>query len=209
MSQLSVFDYTTSITIGSIAADMAIAGALNIGIWEFVVAIAIYAIFTILFSELTDRSILLRRWITGSPVVLFSDNTFYYNNMRYAKMDLCEFLTQCRINGYFDLANIHMAILESNGKISFIPVSANRPVLPSDMGLSPTQEDIVANVIMDGKVMKENLQKAGRDRNWLEKELSANGIKEIKKVLLATCDANGVFRVYLKSMSKNKKTVLI
>ena len=51
MSQLSMFDYIIGITIGSIAAEMAT--ALETEFWQPLLAMAIYAIISILFSILS------------------------------------------------------------------------------------------------------------------------------------------------------------
>lgn len=57
----------------------------------------------------------------GNALVLFHDGKIYEKNLLKAKIDLDDFLTQCRNNGYFNLSDIHAAILETNGKISFLP----------------------------------------------------------------------------------------
>lgn len=80
-------------------------------------------------------------------------------------MDLGEFLVQCRVNGYFDLTDIQTALLEPNGKISFLPVSNKRPVTGEDLNISPSQNYLVANVIIDGKIMSQNLKHMGNNEN--------------------------------------------
>ena len=113
-------------------------------------------------------------------------------------MDVDEFLVECRVNGYFDLSQIDSAILEPNGKISFLPVTEDRPATPKDLGIKPVQEEIFANVIIDGKVMEYNLKHAGKDRNWLDKQLDGQNIKKLEDVFLAICDKHGNFHVFPK-----------
>ena len=113
-------------------------------------------------------------------------------------MDVDEFLVECRVNGYFDLSQIESAILEPNGKISILPVSEERPATPKDLGITPTQEEVFANIIIDGKVMKENLKHVGRDMNWLNQKLEGQNIKKIEDVFLAICDKQDNFYVYPK-----------
>ncbi len=78
-------------------------------------------------------------------------------------------MTECRTNGYFYLSDIQSAIFETNGKISFIPVSTKRPVTPQDLNINVAKEAPVANVIMDGHIMQENLRHTGNDEIWLKK----------------------------------------
>lgn len=196
ISQLSIFDYITSITIGSIAAEMAT--SLKDNFMEPLVAMIVYAIVSIIISVSTSHSIKLRRMITGRTLVLFKNGKLNIENFKKAKMDIDEFLTQCRTSGYFDLEDIHTAILETNGKVSILPKSLKRPATPEDLNLNPKQESMVANIISDGIVLSENLKSTGNNEAWLQKNLKAHGIKSPKDVFLATCDDENNFIVYAK-----------
>ena len=87
----------------------------------------------------------------------------YRDCLKKAKLDLNEFLTECRNNGYFNLSEIQTAIMETNGKISILPAAASRPVTPADINLTPAQEKLPVNLIIDGVVLYENLQAIGKD----------------------------------------------
>jgi uncharacterized membrane protein YcaP (DUF421 family) len=113
-------------------------------------------------------------------------------------MDVSEFLTECRSKGYFNLANIQTALLEPNGKISILPAAANRPITPQDMNLSPEQEKPAVNVVLDGKILHANLRYTGNDEIWLQKQLAAQGVHELKNIFLATCDGKNNLSVYLR-----------
>lgn len=51
----------------------------------------------------------------------------------------------------FDLKELQTAILEENGRISFLAKSEHRPVSPSDLNLSPHKEWLLPTYIMDGE----------------------------------------------------------
>lgn len=121
MSQLSMFDYIVSITIGSIAAEMST--SLENNFLEPVIAMAVYGIVATVISYFTCKSIKIRRIVSGRGKILYDNGKLYRKNLIKSKLDLNEFLMQCRINGYFNLADIQTAILEPNGRISFLPVS--------------------------------------------------------------------------------------
>ena len=116
---------------------------------------------------------------------------------------------QCRVNGYFDLSKLETIILEGNGKLSILPKGTDRPATPADLALSPQQEFMVANVIIDGKIMKENLRHAGKDENWLHTYLKGQGASRVEDVLLATCSMDGQLTVFLKENKKEAVDVLI
>ena len=157
MSQLTMFDYIVSITIGSIAAEMAT--SLENNYMEPLVAMVVYGLVTVLISYITCRSLKMRRFFTGRAKILLDNGKLYRENFKSAKIDLNDFLMECRVNGYFNLSDIQTAILEPNGKISFLPNVLKRPATPEDLNLSPTQENVVINVILDGVLLKENLSK--------------------------------------------------
>ena len=124
MSQLSMFDYVVSITIGSIAAEMST--SLENNFLEPFISMVVYGIVATAISYFTCKSIKIRRIVSGRGKILYDNGKFYRKNLIKSKLDLNEFLMQCRINRYFNLADIQTAILEPNGRISFLPVSRKK-----------------------------------------------------------------------------------
>lgn len=94
MSQLSMFDYIIGITIGSIAAEMST--ALESDFMQPVVAMAVYAAVSIIISIFSYKSLKFRRIISGNSLILFDNGQLYRDNLKKAKLDLNEFLMQCR-----------------------------------------------------------------------------------------------------------------
>ena len=99
MSQLSMFDYIIGITIGSIAAEMST--ALESDFMQPVVAMAVYAVVSIIISILSYKSIKARRIISGTSLILLDNGELYRNNLKKAKLDLNEFLMLCRTSRIF------------------------------------------------------------------------------------------------------------
>lgn len=196
LSQLTTFDYINSITIGSIAAEMAT--SLEDNFWEPLIAMIVYAIFIILVSLISSKSIKARRILSGSPLVLYENGTFYRENFKKSKIDLSDFFIQCRSNGYFNIADIQSAILEPNGKISFLPLSLKRPATPEDLNLQPPIEKPTYNIVIDGCLLEHNLKAIGRDHNWLDKQLKQQKVDKISDIYLATFDNSDNLSIYLK-----------
>lgn len=205
VSEMSMFDYINGITIGSIAAEM----ATDIEHFEKpLLAMIIYALADVAISYSTNKSIKLRRFFTGKPLILMNNDKIYYNSLKKARLDVSEFLLLCRNSGYFDISDIQTAILECNGKLSILPKSENRPMTPKDMNFIPNTDAMVANVVIDGKIMYKNLHHTGKDEKWLHGQLKSQGIKDLKDVLLATCDIDNTVTVYQKYANKPKEDIL-
>ena len=109
----------------------------------------------------------------------------YRENLKKAKLDLSELMLMCREQGYFDLEDIETAVFEHNGKLSILPKATSRPMTPADLNLGAKQAHIGVELIMDGRIMGENLLRVGRDANWLEKQVKANGYSSVRDILLA------------------------
>ena len=195
VSQLDFLDYITGITIGSIGAELATDLE---NMWKPLVAIAVYALITWLLSLMNLKSLRARKFSNGSPTIIMDNGKLYRQNMKKAKLELSEFMVMCRQQGYFDLSAIQTAVFEYNGKLSILPAAQHRPVTPDDMKLAPEQERIFAEVIMDGRILEENLKRMGRDAAWLNKQLRAQGIGGAGEVFLGLCDNELNLSCYLK-----------
>lgn len=204
ISQMSMFDYINSISIGSIAAEM----ATDLETWyQPLTAMIVYGLVTAAINIVTCKSVSLRKIFNGRPLILYQNGKLYKDNLYRAKLDLNEFLTRCRSAGYFDLAHLDSVVLETNGQLSFLPLDQYRPLTPSDIQISPKASGLRINLIMDGKVLKENLVSVGQNEEWLKKQLHSLGIGQISDVFLAYCDHEGNFMAY-RSLKSSKDTLL-
>lgn len=197
IAQLDFFDYITGITIGSIAAEMATELEEP---WKALVALVIYGGVTLLLSVISNKFQRTRKYLNGTPTILMDHGKLYHENMKKAKLDLSEFMVMCRQQGYFDLTNIQTAVFEYNGKLTILPVSSQSPATPGDMNLAPRQEQLFTELIMDGRVLEDNLKRMGLDMTWLNEKLKQQKIRSTKDVFLAVCDRNGKFVAYEKSV---------
>ena len=207
ISHLTMFDYINSITIGSIAAEMAT--SLEDNFMQPLVAMIVYGLLIVLISIISNKSIKLRRIINGKSSILLDNGILYKESFKKAKLDIGEFLIACRDKGYFNLSDIQTAILEPNGKISILPNVKKRNTTPEDLNLSPKQEQIVSNIIIDGVLLKDNLKSTGKNETWLQKELNKQSISNIKDVFLATCDSNNNLSVYVKIKEKIQRDAFV
>ena len=182
VSQMTMFDYVVGITIGSVAAELATeleepAKPLT--------ALIIYGVVAVLISILTNKSVKARAVVTGKPLVLLENGVIYRENLKKARLDLNEFLTYCRIGGWFDLNQLQSAVLEHNGVVSFLPKETDRPATPTDLNLNPKQAKVQMPFVMDGKLLEDNIRQAGKEEAWVRRALLRQGYRDETAVLLA------------------------
>ncbi len=182
IAQLDFFDYICGITIGSIAAELATELEEP---FKPLIALGIYGIASLLLNLLAHKFPRTRKYINGTPTIVMNEGKIYRKNLKQAKLDLSEFMLLCREQGYFDIDEIQCAIFEHNGKLSVLPKAANRPATPEDLKIPAKAAHIGTEIIMDGRIMGENLSRCGFDVEWLKNELKSQGYSDEKEIFLA------------------------
>lgn len=206
VSQLNVFDFIIGITLGNLAAAMAVNKEVNL--FSGILAMAIYAISSILVSYLTTKSIKARRFFTGAPIIIVQDGKIIEESLNKVRFDINDFLEECRVSGYFDLSEIEYAIMEANGQLSFLPKSKFVPLTPNDMKIKTPYKGLTANLVIDGKIMENNLKEIGKDKKWLLKRLENNGYSNLDNILLVICDTDEKLTIYEKNLDLKPSKVL-
>lgn len=196
ISQLTFYDYIITVTLGNLAAQMATSPDENF--FPTLIAMVIYAAFAFMSSLLARKSRRFRSFISGQPIILMEKGRLYRDSFTKARVNLDDFEASLRAQGYFDVNQVGYVIMEHNGQMSVLPKSCARPVTTGDMNLQVDGEELLSDVIMDGKVMTNNLRLIGRDQAYLKGRLQSAGLK-LEDVFLATCDQQGAMVFYPKA----------
>jgi uncharacterized membrane protein YcaP (DUF421 family) len=189
IGQLQPFELVITIMISELA-------AIPMQDTEIPLLNGIIPILTLLFiqislSLLSLKSPLVRKIICGGPSILIENgkiNEFELVRLRYSLSDLLE---QLRLKSIPNIADIEYAILETSGKLSVIPKSQKRPVVPADLSLETTYEGIPVLLIVDGKLQGENMKKFNLSEAWLLTELKKFNLRSWNEVFLASLDSSG------------------
>ena len=187
MAQLDFFDYITGITIGSVAAELATELEEP---WKPLIAMLIYGMASLGLTIIAHKFPKTRKFVNGTPTIVLDNGKLYRKNMKKAKLELSEFMVMCRQEGYFNINDIETAVFEYNGRLTILPKSTKRPITPEDMNITPQKEQINTEIIMDGRILDENLKRLGVNLSWLDKKLKEQGLKSAEDVYLGICDNN-------------------
>ena len=193
MAQLDFFDYIIGITIGSIAAELATELESP---WKPLVAMVIYGVVALGLTMVAHKFPKTRKFINGTPTIIMSNGKIYRDNMKKAKLELSEFMVLCRQEGYFNINDIETAIFEYNGRITILPKSEKSPLTPKDMNLKPGKAEFCTEIIMDGRILHENLQRLGLGLGWLDKQLKSQNYTSAKEIFLGICDGNNALTLF-------------
>ena len=144
----------------------------------------------LLISILNLKSMKAREIICGKPRILIYRGKIDENALKKERFTLNELQERLRDKNIVNIFDVEYAILETSGQISVIEKSNKRYTIPEDFGITPEYEGIPYDLVVDGKVMTENLNKLKKDYKWLESEVLKFGYKP-DQALLVTIDGKG------------------
>lgn len=118
LSDLSVFDFVITITMGPIAGNTIISK--NTSVIEGFVAIATLALLQYILVILNNKFKFIEKVLEIDPTLLYYKGKYFKKNMRDMRITKEDILQQVRTQSGTVLENVNAVILESNGKLSVI-----------------------------------------------------------------------------------------
>jgi len=170
-----------------------------------VIAIITLLFVQVSFSVLSLKFLWFRSVLDGRYSVIIANGVIHEAEMRKARYNLDELLEQLRLNSVFNLEDVEFAVLETSGDLSVLLKSQARPVTPKDLQLETGYEGLPLVLILDGKVMHGELEKAQLGEGWLRTELEKRGVKDPGEVLIATLSTTGRLFVQLKEAVRRQR----
>lgn len=153
-------------------------------------------------SYITLKSERARGVICGKPSILIEKSKIMEHELKRIRYNLNDLIEQLRLKDVTNISDVEYAILETSGQLSVILKSDKRTVQPKDLNIAPVYDDLPRTLIMDGRVLHQNLIIANKDVSWLETELSKSGVKRFQDVFFACLDSQGQLFYQSKSSSK-------
>ena len=144
----------------------------------------------LLISIINLKSLKAREIICGKPRILIYRGKIDENALKKERFTLNELQERLRDKNIVNIFDVEYAILETSGQISVIEKSNKRYTIPEDFGIMPEYEGITYDLVVDGKVMTDNLKVLNKDYNWLTNEVLKFGYKP-EEALLVTIDGRG------------------
>ena len=193
VSQLNIFDYVIGISLGNLAAEMTINS--DITIINGFLAMAIYGSCSLFVSFITSKSIIARRFLSGVPVILIENGKLSKKALKKVKLDVNDLLQDAREDGIFDLSEVEFAVMEASGKVTFLKKGEYHSLTPHDIKLKASPTGLVANLVIDGNIMYENLKSVHKDEKWLLDTIHQKGY-ELRDIFLLTFDVEKKITIY-------------
>ena len=200
IKNLTLYDYILSMTIGSIAADCII--SLDTPLYDGIIAILVFGIIGYIVSLVTYHNHTVEEIMDGEPLVLFENNNFNYQNLETAKISVAKVLENCRLKGCFDLNELDCAVLEPSGDISVLLKGKSQPITSNDLKntiqKNSKKQTLNYLIVVDGIINENELEKAHKNKSWLNQYLQKNK-KKLEDISLLTIDKNQKITMFNKN----------
>ena len=199
IGQLQPFELAIAIMIADLAAVPM--SELGIPLTNGIIPILALLVMYMIISVLNMKSIKFRKVISGQPSILIYRGRIDEKVLRKERITINELQERLRVDNIFNLSEVEYAILETNGEVTVIQKPEKRNVIVEDLNINPEYEGIPYDLVVDGKIMEENLKAIGRDKIWLKKQLKKFDANP-SNTLIATLDGKGDFFCQKKEKEK-------
>lgn len=190
IGQLQPFELAISIMIADLATiPMAESG---IPITSGIIPILGLLVMHLTISLINLKSIRAREIICGKPSILIYRGKIQEDKLKKERFTINELEERLRDQNIFNIGDVEYAILETSGQVTVIQKPNKRTTTPEDFNIMPEYEGIAYDLVVDGKIMKENLKKLGKNNTWLTNQLKPYKIKP-EQALIVTLDGKGNF----------------
>lgn len=173
----------------------------GIPITNGIIPILALLLIQLIIAIINLKSIKLRKLICGMPSILIFRGKIDEKVMKKEKFTINELQERLRQNNVFNIGDVEYAILETSGQLTVIQKPEKRNTIPEDFNIIPEYEGIPYDLVIDGKVMHQNLKAIGKNYNWLYKQVEKFKIKP-EQALVVTFDGKGQIFCQAKEVKK-------
>ncbi|KZE67425.1 hypothetical protein AWM68_19485 [Fictibacillus phosphorivorans] len=191
MGKLSIIDFVVSIMIAELAV-ISIEDP-KIPMINSLVSIFVLLGIQLLLALISLKSRRMREIVDGKPSLIIREGEVDEDEMKKQRYNFDDLLTQLRENNIKSLNEVEFGILETTGKLSVIKKN-------EDSNRTPFQ--MILPLILDGKILEDNLEKMDKTSFWLRQELKKVGFKDIKSISFCTLNDDG--SLYVDEMNNKK-----
>lgn len=188
IGQLQPFELAISIMIADLASiPMTETG---IPLTRGIIPILGLLVMHLTISVLNLKSIKARQVICGKPTILIYRGKIDEKALIKERFTINELEERLRGNNVVNIGDVEYAILETSGQVTVILKPNKRNTIPEDFNIMPDYEGIPYDLVVDGKVMYDNLTAIGRNYAWLRKEVGKFNMAP-EEALIVTFDGKG------------------
>ena len=191
IGQLQPFELAISIMIADLSTiPMADSG---IPITNGIIPILGLLMMHLIISIINIKSIRAREIICGKPSILIYRGKIDEKVLKKERFTINELQERLRGSDIVNIGDVEYAILETSGQVTVIQKPNKRTTTPEDFDIMPEYEGIPYDLVIDGKVMYNNLKLIQKDYEWLKKEVGKFGFEPEQALIVTLNGKNQIF----------------
>ncbi|WP_446898623.1 DUF421 domain-containing protein [Clostridium sp. LBM24168] len=197
ISRITFYDFIVGVTIGSIAVRIAL-GPQESPLLA-VISLVVISILVVITDYLSTKSFKFRILLDGEPVVVISNGKILDYNLKKIKITISQLIMQLREKDIFNIEDVEFAIIESDGELTVLPKINKQLITVGDLNIQRKYTGLTSDIIIDGKIMYNNLKAVNHDEQWVKEQLECHNIYDIKKVFYAGLNSSGILYISVKT----------
>ena len=150
-----------------------------------IIPILLIASIEIIISAVKNRSEKLKAIVEGTPDYIIYKGRILQQRLYDNRISINELLSELRTQGIGNISEVEYAILEQGGSLSVMKKGESR---------------LAHAVVIDGRIIEEELKKQGYNETWVKKRLNERKL-ELGHVLIMTVDDGGRIDIVIKDGS--------
>ncbi|WP_238882627.1 DUF421 domain-containing protein [Clostridium sp. YIM B02551] len=202
ISRITFFDFIVGITLGSIAVRIALGSQES----PFLATISVFVIslLVVITDYLDIKSINFRKLVDGEPIILISNGKILDYNLKKIRITINKLMMQLREKDIFNIDDVALAAIESDGELTVLPKVNKQPITTGDLNISRKYTGLMRDLIIDGKIMYNNLKSINHDEQWVKEQLKTHNIYNLEEVFYAGLSDSGI--LYVSEKQSNEVT---
>jgi uncharacterized membrane protein YcaP (DUF421 family) len=186
ISQMTFFDFVAGVTLGSITASLIFSTTIHIA--TALLPLIVFGVIIFIFDIVSIKSFKGRKILNDEPTLVVKNGQILEKGMKKARLNVDELLLQLRKKNIFYLDEVEYSFLETDGTISALKKTEKQALTKKDYGVNSPTRGVPQTFIIDGQVLENSLNAIGQNMDWLQQTLNAQGIKDIRDVVVAQMD---------------------
>lgn len=150
--------------------------------------------FELIMAGIIVKSPRAKMLLCGKPSFLIVKGVICQEEMERNRFSIDELAEQLRAQAITDISKVEYAVLETDGKLSIILFPPERPATAGQLQVAGDDTGYPIIIISNGRLRSKNLEVAGKDEKWLQKQLQAHKVSSPKQVyFMSVNNANQVY----------------
>lgn len=204
LSELTFHDFVITLVLGNLGAS-AISDE-EFGLAKGIVVIIVAALWVLGIDILTLKFTPARKIIEAEPLLVISKGYILENNLKKRFYNVNDLLEMLREQGTFDPGQVEVGLIEADGHLSILKkpeyqTPTTKDVNPDAQNVAPLSNLAGKELIIDGRIMLQNLSASGITPEQLKTRLSDMGITATEDVMLAMITPEG--KLYVDRRNDN------